>query len=217
MPLVPANHPHVKFVERTEESAMTTRLLIAAAVALTLFAAKPAERCEKGHAVVYADGGITSANGISSDDLATLQRHYGRHFAYMEREGRGYVITDPDMLDRIAAVYSLQRNLGRKQATLGQKQADLGAQQADLGKEQARVGMRQVHDHSDSLEHRQDELSKQQDKLGEKQEALGRQQEEMGRQQEDLAKTAEKQMATIFDQAIRTGVAKRASGGLIRD
>jgi len=31
----------------------------------------------------------------------------------------------------------------------------------------------------------------------------------MGHQQEDLAHTAEKQIAVIFDQAIRTGVAKK--------
>jgi hypothetical protein len=211
MLLVLANPLHVKSVERTEETAMTTRLFIAAAVALTLFAAKPAEHCEKGHAVVYADGGITSANGISSNDLTLLQKHYGRHFAYMERDGYGYVITDPDTLDRIAAVFAPQWDLGRKQAALGGKQAALGSQQADLGREQARIGMRQIHDHSGSLEHRQNELSKEQDKLGEKQEVLGRQQEEMGRRQDDLAKTAEKQMATIFDQAIRTGVAKKRS------
>ena len=188
---------------------MTKRLLIAAAVLLTIVAAKPAEHCEKGKAVVYSDGDITYANGISSEDLSWLRRAYGHRFAYFERDGHGYLITDPDTLDRIAAVYEPQQRLGRKQADLGQKQAALGRQQADLGREQARIGMRQAHDQSESLERRQQELGKEQDKLGEKQDALGRRQEAMGQQQEELSRQAEKQIAVIFDQAIRVGLAKK--------
>ena len=188
---------------------MTNRLLIAAAVFFTIVAAKPAEHCAGGKAIVYADGNMTSANGISAADLSVLQRQYGRHFAYMERDGHGYVITDPDTLDRIAATYGPQFQLGRKQAELGQKQAELGRQQADIGREQARAGMRQAWDHSGSLDKEQKELERQQDALGEKQETLGRQQEAMGHRQEDLAHDAEKQIAVIFDQAIRTGVAKK--------
>lgn len=188
---------------------MTKRLLIAATVFLTIVAAKPAEHCERGKAVVYSDGDVTFANGISADDLSGLRKAYGHHFAYFERDGRSYVITDPDTLDRIAAVYEPQWKLGRKQAELGQKQAALGRQQADLGREQARIGMRQTYDHSQSLDRRQNELGKQQDGLGEKQDALGKQQEAMGRQQDDLAHTTERQIAAIFDQAIRTGAAKK--------
>lgn len=191
---------------------MTQRLLVAAAVVFTLFAGKWAEHCEKGKAVVYADGGVTFANGIGADDLSVLQKAYGRHFAYFERDGQRYLITDPDTLDRIAAVYAPQMNLGRKQADLGAKQAKLGAQQADLGREQARIGMRQVYGRSETLERQQTELGKKQDQLGEKQDVLGRQQDAMGRQQDDLAKSVDKQISTIFDQAIRTGVAKKLSG-----
>lgn len=190
---------------------MTNRLLIAAAVFFAIVAAKPAEHCAGGKAIVYTDGDITTANGISADDLSGLQARYGRHFAYMERDGKGYVITDPDTLDRIAAVYEPALKLGHKQAELGQKQAELGRQQADIGREQARVGMRQASDHSGSLEKEQKDLERQQDALGEKQETLGRQQEAMGHRQEDLARDAEKQIAVIFDQAIRTGVAKKLS------
>ena len=188
---------------------MTKRLLIAAAVVLTIVAARPAEHCERGKAVVYSDGDVTFANGISGDDLSGLRRAYGHHFAYFERDGRSYVITDPDTLDRIAALYEPQWKLGRQQAELGRKQAALGRQQADLGREQARIGMEQIHDHSQSIERRQNELGKKQDDLGEKQDVLGKQQEALGRQQEDIAHSAEKQIEVIFDQAIRTGVAKR--------
>lgn len=191
---------------------MTKRLLIAAAVILTIVAAKPAERCGKGKAVVYSDGSVTFANGISSEELSGLRNTYGRHYAYFERDGHGYVITDPDTLDRIAAVYAPQQKLGRQQARLGAKQAAIGVQQAQIGSEQARIGIRQTHDHSESLENRQKELGKQQDELGEKQDVLGRQQETMGHQQEELARTADKQIAAIFDQAVRTGVAKKLSG-----
>ncbi len=188
---------------------MTKRLLIAAAVLLTIVAAKPAEHCEKGKAVVYSAGDVTYANGISAEDLSALRKAYGHHFAYFEHDGRSYVITDRDTLDRIAALYEPQMTLGRQQAELGQKQAALGRQQAEIGREQGRIGMRQAYDHADSLERRQKELGKQQDALGEKQDELGRQQETMGQQQEDLARQAEKQIAVIFDQAIRTGVAKK--------
>lgn len=98
---------------------MTKRLLIAATVLITIVAAKPVEHCEKGKAVVYSDGDVTFANGISGEDLSGLRRAYGHHFAYFERDGHSYVITDPDTLDRIAAVYEPQRELGRKQADLG--------------------------------------------------------------------------------------------------
>jgi hypothetical protein len=188
---------------------MTNRLLIAATLFLTIVAAKPAEHCERGKAVVYSDGDVTFANGISAEDLSALRTTYGRHFAYFERDGHDYVITDPDTLDRIAALYEPQQKLGRKQAELGQKQAALGAKQAELGREQARIGMRQTYDHSESLDRRQNELGKKQDELGEKQDALGKQQDSMGRQQDDLSRTVEKQIGVIFDQAIRTGVAKK--------
>jgi hypothetical protein len=114
---------------------MTRRLLVAAALFFVLVAAKPVEHCEKGHAIVYAEGDVTFANGISAEELSALQKRYGHHFAYMERESDGYVTTDPDTLDRIAAVYR--------------------------------------------------------------------------RKQETVRRTAEKQIAVIFDQAIRTGVAKK--------
>jgi hypothetical protein len=188
---------------------MTKRLALAAVVLFALFAGKPNEHCSAGKAVVFANGGITFANGISSSDLAALANTYGRHYAYFERNGHGYVITDPDTLDRIAAVYAPQLALGSKQAALGQKQAALGMDQAKLGLEQARLGIQQVHDDSKATERRQQELGKQQDTLGEKQDSLGRDQEAMGHQQEEKSRAAEKQLTVIFDEAIRMGVAKK--------
>ena len=188
---------------------MTKRLALAAVVLFALFAGKPNEHCAGGKALVFANGGITFANGISSTDLAALANTYGRHYAYFERNGHGYVITDPDMLDRIAAVYAPQLSLGSRQAALGQKQAAIGMDQAQIGMEQARLGIQQVHDDSKATERRQRELGKQQDTLGEKQDSLGREQTAMGRQQEELSRTTDKQLAVIIDEAVRTGVAKK--------
>jgi len=180
---------------------MTKRLALAAVVLFALFAGKTDEHCAGGKALVFANGGITFANGISATDLAALANAYGRHYAYFERNGHGYVITDPDTLDRIAAVYAPQLALGSRQAALGQKQAAIGMNQAKSGMEQARLGIQQVHDDSRATERRQQELSKQQDTLGEKQDALGREQTTMGHQQEEMSRAAvggERSIAPAF-------------------
>jgi len=188
---------------------MTKRLALAAVVLFALFAGKSNEHCAGGKALVFANGGNTFADGISATDLTALSNTYGGHYAYFERSGHGYVITDPDTLDRIAAVYAPQLKLGSKQAALGQKQATIGIHQAEIGREQARLGIQQIHDDSNATERRQQELSKQQDALGEKQDSLGREQSAMGHQQEELSRSVEKQLAAIFDEAIRTGLAKK--------
>ena len=57
-------------------------------------------------------------------------------------------------------------------------------------------------------EEAQNRLSRRQSELGRQQSELGRQQSELGRQQEEAGRAAERKVATLLSDAIRTGAAK---------
>jgi len=60
-------------------------------------------------------------------------------FIWFKRDGKQYVITDPQLIAKSKALYGPQSELGRRQAELGKQQAELGKQQGLLGAQQALV------------------------------------------------------------------------------
>lgn len=147
----------------------------------------------------------TNRNAPDVDDL-------GRRFAYFERNGVGYVIREAATLQRIERVLQPQNALGSEQARLGQQQAALGAKQAALGAKQAALGAEQISARgarSSELQRRQNDLAEQQRELAEQQRPLADEQRELAEKQREASRIALAQMEKLFDEAIRTGVAKR--------
>jgi hypothetical protein len=161
--------------------------------------------------IVIRDGDRHYLDGDSDDVAETAS--LGRQYAFFERDGVGYVIRDVDALARIRKIVKPQADLGRQQAKLGSKQAALGAKQAALGVRQAALGMKQAATSSSvqarELTEQQRDLSREQQKLSEQQMPLGEQQRVLGEKQRDAGKTARQQLEKLFEDAIRSGLAKR--------
>lgn len=174
--------------------------LLALLFASLLATAAHAKECE---ALVFVDGQRTTTTNGCDDrlDVERLRAQYGRHFAVAARGSKTYLITDASLLRQIGDAYQVQTDLGRRQAALGELQAALGAKQAAIGAEQARIALSGDEEAQSRLTRRQSELGRQQSELGRQQSALGRQQEEAGR-------AAERKVAALLTDAIRTGAAK---------
>jgi hypothetical protein len=161
--------------------------------------------------IVIRDGDHHYTLG-NSDDFAEIA-NLGRQDAFFERDGVGYVIRDVDTLARIRKIVKPQADLGRQQAKVGSEQAALGAKQAALGVKQAALGMKQAATNSSvqarELTEQQRDLSRQQQKLSDQQEPLGEQQRVLAEKQSEAAKASRRQLEKLFEDAIRTGLAKR--------
>jgi BlaR1 peptidase M56 len=57
-------------------------------------------------------------------------------FLWFTRNGKSYVVDDPQTIARIQAMYRPMEDLGRQQEELGRKQEELGKQQEELGRQQ---------------------------------------------------------------------------------
>ncbi|HEX6086444.1 MAG TPA: hypothetical protein VF266_18090 [Thermoanaerobaculia bacterium] len=158
--------------------------------------------------VVIHDHPHSYMNGDSS----RVRTDLGKHYAYFERDGAGYVIYDAATLAKLQTILQPQVELGRKQATLGQQQAELGRKQAALGARQAAIGAQQISargERAHRLSRQQQELSAEQSVLAEQQEPLAEQQRILGEKQREAARIATPKMEKIFEEAVRSGVAKR--------
>jgi beta-lactamase regulating signal transducer with metallopeptidase domain len=60
-----------------------------------------------------------------------------------ERDGKTYIVDDPDLVKQAQQAYSRVDELGKQQGELGAKQGKLGAQQGELGAMQGRLGSMQ--------------------------------------------------------------------------
>lgn len=161
----------------------------------------------------------------------------GERLLWFRRDGKSYVVRDPATLRNVQEILEPQIELGRKQGELGALQGrlgneqhrlgalqgDLGGRQGDLGAKQAALASRSASGRNDqSLERRQRELGQEMGELGRKQAELGalqaelgrqqaelgRQQSELGRQQQEAAEKAEKELGSLIDRAIQSGLAK---------
>ena len=161
--------------------------------------------------IVIRDGKRSYSNGERGDtDLSGL----GRHYAYFERNGVGYVIHDDATLDRLQEAIQPQVELGEEQAKLGAEQAKLGQKQAALGQQQAEIGAKQAahwndREYSRELQEKQRVLQLRQQELAEQQRPLAEQQRILGDRQREAGRKAKARIDAIFEESLRKGVAKR--------
>ncbi|HEX8171714.1 MAG TPA: hypothetical protein VF824_14345 [Thermoanaerobaculia bacterium] len=149
----------------------------------------------------------------NASDIAKSLNLSGR-YAYFEKDGVGYVITDGATIDRLHAAVRPQIDIGNRQSVLGQEQARLGQEQARIGMRQAEIGLRQASNARNGarlreLDEEQRAMSEEQRKLGEKQKQLGAKQQALGEQQRIAGEQVRRELGRLFDQAISQGVAQR--------
>jgi beta-lactamase regulating signal transducer with metallopeptidase domain len=97
---------------------------------------------ERAYLVIHGDGHTMS--GTHRDlERAQRWRHDGEDIVWFRRGDGEWVIRDPALVARVAALWEPQRELGARQAELGARQAELGTRQAALGSRQAELGRHQ--------------------------------------------------------------------------
>ncbi len=122
-------------------------------------------------------------------------------FLWFTRDGRSYVVDDPQTMAQIQAMYKPMEELGRQMEVLGREQEALGRQQEELGRkqEQASIPTPDIHREMAALNAEvaklqaartssvtQDQLSDLQSRIGDLQGKLGELQEEMGSRMGEL-------------------------------
>ena len=72
--------------------------------------------------------------------LEALRKKINGDFIWFERDGKSYVITDPETVKRATEAFAAQAELGRQQGELGERQGTLGEVQGALGEQQGVLG-----------------------------------------------------------------------------
>jgi bla regulator protein BlaR1 len=101
--------------------------------------------------VFFLDDDQSTMSGSTADiGRARRFRSGGGQLLWFRKDGREYIVRDPDMLREVQAIWlpvnqlgDEQGQVGAKQGALGSRQGDIGAKQGELGAEQGRLGARQ--------------------------------------------------------------------------
>ncbi|PPT74379.1 hypothetical protein XaplCFBP3122_17070 [Xanthomonas arboricola pv. populi] len=94
-------------------------------------------------AYVLLQGNDSVMNG-SVDDLKHVRRLAGKdgQLMWFRKDGKQYVVRDPDTFKRMNALYAPVTKLGQAQGALGERQGELGEQQGELGAQMGELGAR---------------------------------------------------------------------------
>ncbi|HLW82791.1 MAG TPA: M56 family metallopeptidase [Candidatus Acidoferrales bacterium] len=133
------------------------------------------------------------------DELGREQDALGKQQDALGEQMDKVSVKPPDItpdLQRIQARLKELEASGATQSELGRIQSELGALQSEIGHVQSEAGVQQSA------------IGRQQSDLGRKQSELGRKQGELGRQQGQIAREANRQLRSMFEDAIASGIAK---------
>jgi beta-lactamase regulating signal transducer with metallopeptidase domain len=99
---------------------------------------------DQGNSYAIVSGKSESMSGsFESADFAqieALRKKINGDFIWFERDGKSYVITDPETVKRATAAFAVQSELGRQQGELGERQGSLGEMQGILGQQDGALG-----------------------------------------------------------------------------
>jgi beta-lactamase regulating signal transducer with metallopeptidase domain len=73
-------------------------------------------------------------------ELESLHQKLNSDFIWFERDGKSYIITDPEIVKRAEAAFQAQSMLGEKEGELGERIGSLGELQGMLGEQQGALG-----------------------------------------------------------------------------
>jgi beta-lactamase regulating signal transducer with metallopeptidase domain len=73
-------------------------------------------------------------------ELEALHRKMNSDFIWFERNGKSYIITDPETVQRAEAAFAAQAALGEKEGLIGEQLGSLGELQGVLGEQEGMLG-----------------------------------------------------------------------------
>ncbi|HXW54264.1 MAG TPA: M56 family metallopeptidase [Candidatus Cybelea sp.] len=157
----------------------------------------------------------TEMSGTDEDleHALRLQKKMGGDLIWFERDEKSYIITDPDFIAKVKALFAPEDALGLQENELGRQEDDLGRQQDALGQKMENVKVK-IPDITPDLERvrerlrelssgatqselgalqselgrLQSQIGRYQSQAGVQQSAIGRQQSELGHQQAELGR-----------------------------
>ena len=151
---------------------------------------------------------------------------------YVEKDGKRYLITDPETIKQIRTAFAPVLKIANQQAALGERQARLGDKQAKIGEKQAALGeklgklgeqlgdvagsndpdseakSKDIHAQMDALQEQMKGLDRQMDEPSGQQKELGKQQKALGKQEKEADAKARVKIDAILDSAFSRGLAK---------
>ena len=102
------------------------------------------DRQDGGDSYAIISGKMQTMSGSFSHmdfaKLEALRKKINGDFIWFERDGKSYVITDPETVKRATEAFAAQAELGRQEGELGERQGRLGEVQGALGEQQGVLG-----------------------------------------------------------------------------
>jgi hypothetical protein len=150
--------------------------------------------------ILVENGNSVMMNGSSDDLRAARGLNLTPPYIWFKKDGKAYVVKDPQTLEQIKAMLKPQDDLGKMQAELGEQQSRLGEEQRKLGEQMAGVSVempdlsqevRKLGERLVEIRKRKAEMSELGDlqaKLGELQAVMGELQGRAGARQGELGK-----------------------------
>ncbi len=116
------------------------------------------------YAVITKDGKHVRFSGdYSNNTLDKARRQAHGDFLWFTRDGKEYIVEDPDTLNRIHTIYQPMEQLGEQMKALSKQQEDSKVEQAEIDREMATSGLDQAEFNKNMAEFqaRQPEFQKQ--------------------------------------------------------
>lgn len=135
------------------------------------------------------ESNVTISGGTVEDIVGVRNRYHGK-FLWVRREGRTWLIEDPDWVDRATAFFAGERALAPEQAAVSREETELDREE-------------------ERLEDRRDDASRARlEQVRRRQAEVSRREAELDRREEELEREAEGKLWLLIDDAIRRGVAR---------
>ena len=132
----------------------------------------------------------TISGGTTIQDVVGVRNRYRGKFLWVRREGRTWLIEDPDWVDRATAFFARERSLAPEQAAVSREETELDREE-------------------ERLEDRRDDASRPRlEQVRQRQAEVSRREAELDRREEELEREAESKLWPLVDDAIRRGVAR---------
>jgi beta-lactamase regulating signal transducer with metallopeptidase domain len=94
------------------------------------------------YAIISGKSSTMSGSFARGDfqELEALHQKMNSDFIWFERDGKSYIITDPETVQRAEAAFAAQSALGEKQGVIGEQLGSLGELQGVLGEQEGLIG-----------------------------------------------------------------------------
>jgi prefoldin subunit 5 len=162
------------------------------------------------YVLIHGSSNIMATGGDLNLHAALAKKaEYGSHFIWFQRHGEGYVIRDAATLDQIDHLFDAQRALDPDAERLRDRLRPLEKRESKLDHEIDALEDGDEKLTSDDRQRLRD-LQREMRDVEAQLRVLEREEEAIDRKRDAREADAERRMVPILDEAIRSGVAKRA-------